>query len=126
MKRLSEKDLGERNEMISTLTREAGVIEEAAIAVNEAIAILNERISSYNNTLHNVRDFRDNIVQRMQDHYDGKSEKWHDSDEGSSYQDWMDSWGSTDFDDLGTLEPIDPLEPGDAQELEELDDSVPE
>ena len=126
MKRLVEKDLSARQELISHLTQESAEVEEAAMGVNEKIATLNEKISAYNNTLKNVRDFRDDLVQRMQDHYDGKPEKWQGSDEGSNYQDWMDSWGSTDFDDLAVLEPIDPLEPGDAHELAELDDSVPE
>ena len=126
MRKLTDKDLSARNDLVSHLTQEGADVEEAVSEVNEVIAKLNEKVSAYNNTLKNVRDFRDDLVQRMQDHYDGKPEKWQESEQGSNYQDWMDGWGSADFDDLATLDPIDQLEPGDAQELQELDDSAPE
>ena len=123
MKKISQADENARNELISNLSKEADVVENAANEVNDRIAALNEKIAAYNNTLKNVRDFVDEVVDRMQAYHGERSEDWQESDAGSAYQEWTDAWETADFDDIPTANPIDPMEPKHNQELEELPDS---
>jgi len=120
MKELSNTNKGERIELISSLSMEAAAIEEAVNAVNEKVDALNEKISAYNNTLKNAKDWRDGIVQNMQDHFAGTSEKWQESEAGNQYSDWVASWEAAELEPLETLEKLSPIEPDHHRVLEEL------
>jgi len=103
MKSLSESNKSDINEFNTNLTTEAAAIDAALAEVNEKVAALNEKIQQYNNTLKNVGDFRDGIAQKMQDYYDERNENWQESDAGSQYNDWMETWANADFEEIRTL-----------------------
>lgn len=66
----------------------------------------NEIVSNLNNFIIEQRD-------EMQMYFDERSEKWQESDAGSSYQDWIDAWDL----EIGEVEDFDDVEIPDESEL---------
>jgi hypothetical protein len=112
MKRLSKDQLSTRNDLVKRL-------REAAEKTEKAIADVNGVIDEYNAILDEAENFRDEVVSEMDTYYDERSEKWQETDAGSSYQDWKGQYEALDIDHLETLE-IDDLKLAD--DLEELPD----
>jgi hypothetical protein len=112
MKRLSKDQLATRNELVKRLRDAAGAIETAIDTTNGVI-------DEYNAILADVESFRDEVVGEMETYYDERSEKWQETDAGSSYQDWKSQFEALDVDQLEQLE-LDDLKLAD--DLEEFPD----
>ena len=86
MKRLSKAQNAERH----NLTEELIALHTA---VEQALAELNEKIAE-------ARDFRDSIVNSMEEYMLDRSDKWQDSDAGQNYSDWKDNWENAELEEI--------------------------
>ena len=103
MKELKEEYTANIAEWVASLNRYHTRIEDITAEVNQKIGDLNEAIQAFNNTLKNVRDFRDGIVQSMRDHFNDQSESWQNGEEGEAYSSWMEEWESCALDFLEVI-----------------------
>jgi hypothetical protein len=46
----------------------------------------------YNDVVENLNNFIEDQRSQMQNYFDGRSEKWQESDKGDAYQNWIDAW----------------------------------
>jgi hypothetical protein len=97
MKRLSKEQLAARDELVKRL-------RDAAEKIEDEIDNVNAIIEQYNHVLTDVETFRDEVVGEMETYYDERSEKWQETDAGSSYQDWKSQFEALDIDQLEQLE----------------------
>jgi len=100
MNKLSKEDHIELDGFIATLTQESEIVDSKLAGVQDKIGDLNNAIQAYNNTLKNVRDFRDGLVQKMKDHWESKTEDWQEGDEGETYQGWIDAWEEAELEPM--------------------------
>ena len=90
-------------------------------AVEDAQQSVTEALAAYNAVLENTCGFAEQIVADMQESYDGRSEKWQESERGQAYKDWLDEWCGLCLDEIEIDFPDDLDEP-DLSAAETLDD----
>ena len=130
MKRLT-KAQAQQHEDLTVKLRESREALNAAIGafnseVKTAHAALQPKVDVVNAAIREANEFVEEIRGEMQDHYDEKSDRWQESDAGSSYSDWISSW-EFELDDLSLEEPtaFEEIIMTDADEFENLDQEVP-
>lgn len=74
--------------------------------VNQAVGDLNLAIQKYNEILEKAETFRETVETRLQEEFDGKSDKWQEGDEAGAAQDMIDKWGeeSEDVEEVEGIE----------------------
>lgn len=75
----------------------ADSLKECYDKYEEAVDKLNESIQA-------ARDFRDEVVQEMQDYFDERSEKWHETENGQSYEAWKSEWEGFELEEIDKSE----------------------
>ena len=87
--------------------------EELANAREE----LRAAILAYNEKLRETDTFAAEVATRVRDAWDGRSEKWQDSDRGQTAATWVESWEGY------ASEELEEPEEGDFEELEAMDEA---
>jgi coenzyme F420-reducing hydrogenase alpha subunit len=127
MKALSKEQEQERTKLLEQLRKEDELLRAAIEEVNELIEQkVNSRVATMNGILSNMAALKDEVTEAQTDYYDERSEKWQESDAGSTYNDWKNEWDVVDLPD--EVEPYEPLEETDvftdaADEFENLPSS---
>lgn len=75
--------------------------DDCVKAIEAAVRKVNKAIGSYNAEAAHVAEFVAAVAGRLQDEYEGKSERWQEGDAGQQAREMVDSW-----DDAG----VEPLE----------------
>jgi len=78
MQKLTKKQLDEKQKILDRLT--------------EAKQKADEAIDNLNLVREDAKEFASDILSAMEAHYDGKSEKWQEDDNGQAYSSWKDAW----------------------------------
>jgi hypothetical protein len=91
--------------------------------VNEALARYNEQLNAYNETVVEVNEFKDGIVNALQEYFDEKSEKWQEGDAGQELEALKSEWEGIEIEEIDHLEIEFPNDPGAADELDGLPDA---
>jgi len=107
-------------EALTSALAEKGISVANAVAMaNEAIGDHNARIAEtvadYNATMSDLRTTCNDIFEEADAYYDGRAEKWQDSEAGCAYAQWKENIGNA-IDDLEDLE-IDDIEEIDEPDL---------
>lgn len=71
-------------------------IEEYNTTIKEAYEKLKEEVDLYNEQLSEVNSFIADVREELQNTFDERSDKWQESDAGSDFQNWIDSWENVD------------------------------
>ncbi len=71
-------------------------IEDYNGILEEAYGKLKEAVGDYNEIITDVNAFKEEATSELENEFDGKSEKWQESDAGSEFRDWVDSWQNID------------------------------
>lgn len=125
MKRLSKQQQQTRSQLIEALRKAQSKL---AKAVDDANAIIDNEIAgavdAYNEALGELSSFRDEIVGEMETYADERSDKWRESEAGSSYEEWKNEWEGLDMDELDQFEPLESPEPSHADDAEALPEEV--
>lgn len=106
MKKLSKDEEKRRSELSEELKKIAAEVDEAVVAANNAIDKVNDIIERYNNVVGEANGFREDIVNAIESYMDERSEKWHESDRASSYEDWKQEW-EDELSELSTYSELD-------------------
>lgn len=103
-------------------------LENAKTALAEALALkladerttLEDAYTKVNEALTAATEWRDEIVNTMDEYASNRSDKWQESDAASSFEEWKGEWENAELDNLDELEfPEIEIE---LPELEEIDD----
>jgi uncharacterized coiled-coil DUF342 family protein len=97
---LNDQELQIQSQLLNQLKDKGNVLNEAIEEFNsqleEAITELWGRVESaieeYNEVASKANEFVGKIQEEQQQYFDGREEKWKESDTGNSYQDWMNAW----------------------------------
>lgn len=118
MKKLSKAQEKQRDTLIEVLNKAAEDVRIAVEKINTAIDDnLNPSIEAYNSVLEDISTFKDEIVADMEVYADERSDKWRESDAGSSYNSWQAEWENVDLSELSTVDHIDEPEMEHAETL---------
>jgi hypothetical protein len=121
MKRLSRDQEKQKDEHVAALEIAAAAVSKA---IEEANAVIENQVTSaigaYNDALANASTFRDEIVGDMELYADDRSEKWHESEAGETYQSWKGEWEGIDFSELDVPDTIDDPSPSHRDDLDAL------
>ena len=124
--KLTNAEIAERDKLKEWLVdaREElkSVISLANKAIHDAASSVATAADEYNGLLANASEFRDEIVSRMRDAFDEKSDKWQESDKGQEIDTLITSIEDIDLSDIDIIEPDDIEEPDmdHSDELERL------
>lgn len=98
--------------------------DEMELALNK----LNGKVSNYNGVLEQVQNFRDAVVNRLQEAIDSKSEKWLEGERGEATVALKDEWEGLSLDPLDDFESQDDfrndMDVSHADEMEALSTEV--
>lgn len=106
MKSLSKEDSQRQDDLVRQLNEHAATIREQIDAVQAAIAELNGAIAEYNGIVDDAVEFRDEIVAKMDDYMDERSEGWQTSESGEAYSSWKDDWEGLELNRVDTIDDI--------------------
>lgn len=114
--KLTKAETAQRDDLVANLEIAGGILHAAIAEYNEAIAAAaekaNEAIAAYNEKLADAFNFREELVSRLMDEFDGRSEGWQAGDKGTAATEFMGAWDDVD------LEPIEDVE---AEPIDDLD-----
>lgn len=100
--KLTKNEIARRDSIVSDLNAAREKLEDAVRVYNAAVEAarepLRQVLSDYNEVLANARGFVEDIASEAQEQYEGRSDRWRDSDAGSTAREWVDAWQTTTFD----------------------------
>lgn len=96
--KLTKAENNRREELVASIeiatTPLSAAITEANEAIVAIVASLNEKVAAYNEVLSEARDFAATLVERLQEEFDDKSEKWQEGERAEAASEFIDSWTS--------------------------------
>ena len=102
-----------------------GSITTYNTAIAAAKADLEAAFDKVNETICQVRDWRDEIVGEMESYEGERSDKWQESDMASMFQDWKSEWENAELDELDEFDFPTDLEEVDSSRADAID-ALPE
>jgi hypothetical protein len=69
----------------------------AESAIADAVNAYNVAVEFYNIAVEDAAMFRDDLVSRLEDEFDSRSETWRDSEKGADAQTFIDEWQGLEF-----------------------------
>ena len=129
MKKLTKAQATARDELVAALRIKEKPIDDALIAINNAIDAVNTlieealkpAIEAYNGALTDCETFRDEVIAEMDDYVSARSEKWSESDAAQTYESWKGEWESFDTSPLDEIEPLEAIESIDTPHADEFE-----
>lgn len=85
MKELSKNDEARRAQIGVQLADKAKEVTEAHDTLEAAIAAYNEVVAAYNETVAEAQGWAEDIAREIEEHIDGRSDKWRESDKGEAF-----------------------------------------
>lgn len=128
--KLTKAEGKQRAELVAALelasTEVATAIEAANEAIEAAVIAVNAKIAAYNETLANAFTYTEELVERLDDEFSGRSETWQDGDKGSAARDFMGAWSELDLEPVDDIEvePIDEFDPAHRDDFENAPETV--
>ncbi len=106
MKKLSKDELEIQKQLLESFAEKASDVDRLYSEYVDAVAALNAAIDDLNGTVTELENYRQSIFDQMEEYFDGKSEKWQESDTGTEYRDWMDEWSNATVDTMEDVEEV--------------------
>jgi hypothetical protein len=112
VKNLTKAQLIKKTELTDAIQKAQEVLEAKIATFNEIKATewceVEDALAKLNDEVEEFNDFRQEIVDEQNEYYEGKSERWQESDAGQDYDAWRQEWDN----EISTANDID--EPDDA------------
>lgn len=121
--KLNNDDKARRDELVTELRDKWESVETTATNLRGEIDELNAAIVAYNDTVAEVNQWREEIAERIQEAFDGKSEKWQEGEVGQAYDQWKSEWDQFEAEEVSEVEIDLPDDPTAADDLEGLPES---
>jgi uncharacterized coiled-coil DUF342 family protein len=122
MKRLSKEQNEQRAALAGALADIAEEIVEAHGLVVHQVEALNVLIIKYNEAVSEAETWREEITNTMGEYVEGRSDNWQESEAGSEYSEWMDTYADLSFEAMEEVTAPDLPEFELAQQIEDLPD----
>jgi hypothetical protein len=101
---LTKREQTDRDAAVARLQTAQASMEDARgvaeAAIELAIAAYNDEIALYNAALEDAAMFRDDLVSRLEDEFDSRSETWRNGDKGDDARTFLDDWRGLEFVEL--------------------------
>jgi len=102
--KLTNAELKDRDRLVDELRTAKSNLEENVSKFNEVLTGmldgLNGYVTEYNQVLEQLREFHDNVVSRLEEQFDSKSESWQESDRGQAASELKDEWENLELEDI--------------------------
>jgi hypothetical protein len=120
--KLTKAEIEQKGAHAANLKSEWDEVVAAEEAVTEALDRYNEALDSYNSIVTEVNEFKDGIVNALQEYFDEKSEKWQEGDAGQELEALKSEWEGIEIEEIDHIQIEFPGDPGAADELDGLPD----
>lgn len=103
MTKLSKVQKERQAELVRKLNVKASAVESAIDRFNDREELKRrvvESLDEYMSALAESRAFREEIADSLEAYKNERSEKWQESEAGSDYESWIDSWRDCELDDI--------------------------
>lgn len=110
MKKLNAAQKKEFKSLIDELLERQGEVGDAFSRCMEAYNELAGEIEKYNEVVEEATQFRDGIVEEMENYVSERSEKWQEGEAAQTYEEWVSQWRDIDLEMLDI-----PEEPGEPE-----------
>lgn len=81
----------------------AKALKDADEAISNAVANLNDAREELNAVIEAANEFRENVVARLREEYDAKSEKWQEGEKAEEINSFIEQWDSGAHDELNEI-----------------------
>ena len=122
MKKLTKEQDETRMRLVNELRTIEEEVTDAHGKVISELEAANAVIAKYNEKVAEAEAWRDEVTTDMQSYVDERSDKWQESEAGTEYQEWQDSFAELEFNTLEELTLSDLPEFALAQQIEDLTD----
>ena len=120
MKKLTKEHDETRMRLVNELHTIEEEVSDAHGQVTTELEAANAIIAKYNEKVAEAEAWRDEVTADMQSYIDDRSDKWQESEAGTEYQEWQDSFAELEFSTLDELVVTDLPEFALAQQIEDL------
>ena len=98
---LTKQEQSDRSAAVERLRNAQASMDDARGAaeavIADAINVYNDALEFYNIAVEDAAMFRDDLVSRLEDEFDSRSETWRDSEKGADAQTFIDEWQGLEF-----------------------------
>jgi|SRR6185503_2787035 len=109
--KLTKAESAEREQVLQQLNDAWTAYEDELSKAKEAIQAvydsLNAKLGDYRTAIEEATRVSEEIGNRLREEWDGKSEKWQESDAGTSANEMVEQWENVQFDEVEDLDPPD-------------------
>ena len=109
--KLTKAESAEREQVLQQLNDAWTAYEDELSKAKEAIQAvydsLNAKLGDYRTAIEEATRVSEEIGNRLREEWDGKSEKWQESDAGTSANEMVEQWENAQFDEVEDLTPPD-------------------
>jgi hypothetical protein len=114
--KVTKEQLARRDLLATDFRAKAAALNAAIAAFNREVGPLARAVAEaqakYNETVEQARTIASQISEVAQEAFDGKSERWQESDNGIQVRIWIEQWEvSLDDVDLDLPEPLEEIDP---------------
>jgi chromosome segregation ATPase len=128
MKKLTKDQITRRDIAVQEIRDAADELEQAILEYNEKLSEAFGKVQAHaqevNSAIQKARELVEEVVADIGEYMSERSEKWHNTEQGTSYQNWVDEWQGLAMNDLDFVQPeeLDPDDSGEqaASDLEAL------
>ena len=98
---LTKKEQTDRDTVVQQLRAAQAGVEDAVAVAEDAIAhlinVYNDTLATYNAAMADAELFTDDVLSRLEEEWDTRSEAWRASPEGYDAQTFLAEWQALDF-----------------------------
>jgi len=110
MKKLTKAQLTTKQELVTKLGAAHEALQDASQEFSDKLddlweELVQPRIDEYNEAIAEAEAFKSEITEAQEDYVSARSDKWHESDAASTYNDWASQWSELDFSDTDLAKP---------------------
>jgi exonuclease VII small subunit len=124
--KLTKAEGAKRDDLVANLEIAGGTLDDAITAYNAAVEAAaeaaNTAIAAYNETLEGAREFVETLVERLDEEFGERSEKWQDSERGEAARALLNAWSELELDPVDDIE-VDPIDEMDLPHRNDLEDA---
>lgn len=90
--KLTKQEEASRGLIVDGLKLRAMAVSTAVAIANDAMQNVNDAVEAYNEALNEAREFREDLVVRLEEEVNDKSERWQESEHGEATKEYIAEW----------------------------------
>lgn len=124
--KLTKQEEASRGLIIDGLKLRAMAVSTAVAVANEAMQEVmqkvNDAVDTYNEALNEARQFQEDLIARLEEEVEDKSERWQESERAQAVSGWIADWTNLGLDDVEyyVWEQLEDFDPDHSDHLDEM------